>query len=285
MAEETPFGQWKRFLESKPPNSPVFLPGLLSLGSLVLAMAGKTGATANRFNPGEIDLHCGKCGGSRTFATGPEIQIGEPRTYKLIEYRCCNCRKATKIFAVLFERKKEGDVEAMKLGEFPPFSSPISPQIKKLFTDRADLELYRSGVRAMDQGFGIGAAAYFRRIVESQWKLLVTKLRDAAEEMGEGDLTVFNEAIDKNEFSDAVKTLNKHIPKQLLLPSGQNPLLLLYNLLSKQVHGRTDEECMRHAQAIRTVLTAMLENISSSLKYLAEVRAAERELQDGRTSD
>ena len=285
MAEETPFEKWKRFLESKPPNSPVFLPGLLTLGSLALAMAGKAGATINCFNPGEIDLHCEKCDGSRTFATVPDIHLGEPRTYKLIVYRCCNCRKATKAFAVLFERNKEGDVEAMKLGEFPPFSSPISPQIKKLFTDKADLELYRSGVRAMDQGFGIGAAAYFRRIVESQWKLLVTKLRDAAEELGEGDLSVFNEAIDKNEFSDAVKTLNKHIPRQLLLPNGHNPLLLLYNLLSKQVHRRTDEEFMGQAQAIQTVLTAMLENIASSLKYLAEVRAAAKELQEGGASD
>ena len=70
-----------------------------------------------------------------------------------------------------------------KLGEHPPLSSRISPEIKKLFTDEAELNFYMKGVQAMDHGFGIGAAAYLRRTVESQWQLLVKTMRDAAEEL------------------------------------------------------------------------------------------------------
>ena len=74
----------------------------------------------------------------------------------------------------------------MKLGEYPPFSAPISSRIQKLLSE-SDLDLYRKGVRAEAQGLGIGAAMYFRRVVDGQWQHLVTKIRDAAERRSVAD--------------------------------------------------------------------------------------------------
>jgi hypothetical protein len=74
--------------------------------------------------------------------------------------------------------------EAMKLGEYPPFGAPISKRIARLLGE-ADLELYRKGIRSEAQGLGIGAATYFRRIVDNQWRQLVTEIRDPDRAVGE----------------------------------------------------------------------------------------------------
>lgn len=173
----------------------------------------------------------------------------------------------------MIEWNDEGTVEAMKLGEYPPFSAPISSRIQKLLS-KADLELYRKGVRATAQGLGIGAASYFRRIVEDQWSRLVEEIRKAAERLGVEDLGVYDAALRETRFSSAVDMLKDAIPGRLLILDGQNPLTLLHRPLSQQLHGLTDEQCLQLATDIRIVLTALLENIADVLKDQDVLRAA-----------
>ena len=172
----------------------------------------------------------------------------------------------------------EPTVEIMKLGEYPPFSAPISARIQKLL-GKDDLELYRQGSRSEAQGLGIGAATYFRRIVESHWKLLVRELRRAAEKLGHADhLAVFDKALQETQFSSAVEMLQVAIPDKLLILSGENPLTLLHAPISVQLHGLTDKECLQQAADIRTVLTALLENIADVLKDQEDLKSAANRL-------
>ena len=194
--------------------------------------------------------------------------------YKFITYQCRDCQAVSKTFAVLIVlQNNDGDVEVMKLGEYPPFSAPISSKIRKLLSG-SDLELYRKGVRAEAQGLGIGSATYFRRIVEEQWKHLVKEIRQAAKELGISDLNVYDRALRETQFSKAVEMLEHKIPEKLLILEGKNPLTLLYRPLSKQLHGLTDQECLQQAAGIRVVLTALLENIADVLKDQDELREA-----------
>ena len=179
-------------------------------------------------------------------------------------------------------RSNGADVEAIKLGEYPPFSAPISSRIQKLLS-RSDLELYRKGSRAEAQGLGIGAATYFRRIVEKQWKLLMAEIRKAAERLGVEDLRLYDAAIQETQFSKAVGMLTDAIPDRLLILNGENPLTLLYQPLSKQLHGLTDEECLQQAADIRVVLTALVENIANVLKDQDELHEAVTRLKDVRS--
>ena len=81
-----------------------------------------------------------------------------------------------------------------------------------------DLELYRKGSRSEAHGLGIGATTYFRRIVDNNWKLLLRKLRRAAEKLGHDDLAIFDNALQETQFSAAVKMLKDAIPDKLLIP-------------------------------------------------------------------
>ena len=146
MSTSKALDEWKSFLETTPPNTSLKIPGL---------------AEQNRrdkrwsFKTPQIKLHCEHDDGPRRFyPTSGEIKFRYPSNYEFILYACRDCQSTNKTFAVLFIRRNRPDVEAMKLGEYPPFSAPISSRIPKLLSE-ADLELYRKGSRAEAQGLGI----------------------------------------------------------------------------------------------------------------------------------
>jgi hypothetical protein len=168
----------------------------------------------------------------------------------------------------------------MKLGEFPPFGSHLAKRLQKLLSE-ADLELYRKGLRSEREGQGIGAAAYFRRVVDNQWKALVAKLHDAAKKLGTSaeKLKLFEDAILQPQFSTAVELLKDAIPAKLLILDGQNPLTLLYKPLSVQLHNLSDKECLQQAADIRVILNETFDNISRVLSDDETLKAAVSRLQ------
>ena len=269
---------WKSFLETTPPNTPVTISGL--------AVSHPTHANTWRIVNPYIELHCEHDDGVRRFnpASSYVVLPARPSTpsYEFIAYLCRDCQSSTKTLAVLIQRsdfEDLGNVEVMKLGEYPPFSAPISSRIQKLLSD-SDLELYRKGVRAEAQGLGIGAATYFRRIVDEQWQHLVKEIRRAAERLGVKDLGVYDAAMVETQFSKAVAMLKDAIPEKLLILKGENPLTLLYKPLSQQLHEMTDEECLKQAADIRLVLTVLLENIAEVMKDQDELTAAAKRLKE-----
>ena len=275
MSTSKALDAWKLFLETKPPNTSVKIQGLATMGV-------SAGLVRWHFKNPQIQLHCEYDDGPRRFSPTDETVYVGHKNYEFITYQCRDCQTIYKTFAVLVIRSNDSaDVEAMKLGEYPPFSAPISSRIQKLLS-KSDLELYRKGSRAEAQGLGIGAATYFRRIVEKQSKLLMTEIRKAAERLGVEDLRLYDAAIQETQFSKAVGMLTDAIPDKLLI-NGENPLTLLYQPLSKQLHGLTDEECLQQAADIRVVLTALLENIADVLKAQDELHEAVTRLKDVRS--
>ena len=266
-------------METTPPNTSIKIQGLAKREVDI------RGNVADWSLPtGYIQLHCERDNGLRRFNPYSKApNVSEIPVYQFIEYQCRDCQTTFKTFAVMVIRSLDVavDVEVMKLGEYPPFSAPISSRIQKLLS-KSDLDLYRKGVRAESQGLGVGAATYFRRIVDEQWTRLVKEIRKAAELLGVEDLGVYDVALQETQFSRAVKTLKDAIPEKLLILGGENPLTLLYQPLSKQLHTLTDEECLQQAADIRVVLTALLENIADVLKNQNELREAATRLKNPR---
>ena len=280
QARIAPLKKWKLFLETTPSNTFMKIQGLAKREVNIHDVP--TGHWS--LPTGYIQLHCERDNGLRRFDPCSKApNVSRIPTYQFIEYRCRDCQITSKTFAVMVIRSLDVavDVEVMKLGEYPPFSAPISSKIQKLLS-KSDLDLYRKGVRAEAQGLGVGAATYFRRIVDEQWTRLVKEIRKAAELLGVEDLGVYDVALQETQFSRAVKTLKDAIPEKLLILGGENPLTLLYQPLSKQLHTLTDEECLQQAADIRVVLTALLENIADVLKNQDELREAATRLKNPR---
>lgn len=271
-------GQWRDFLEATPayvrcrfdnilvdttPN----MPGVFTYGI---------------FSP-RIQLHCDTDGGIRWWdPLSPTIACASYAN-AFVTYRCRDCGESRKAFALVLSANlntKPPALTAMKLGEFPPFGSHLAKRLQNMLS-ATDLELYRKGLRTEREGHGIGAAAYYRRVVDNQWKALVKKLRDAAEKLGtaKDKLSLFDEALEQTQFSAAVELLRDTIPAKLLILDGKNPLTLLYHPLSVQIHDLSDEQCLQQAADIRIVLNETFDNISRVLREDEELKAAVSRLQ------
>jgi hypothetical protein len=269
--------EWKDFLES----TPAYVEGRVE--NLIRDLTPNSHETTWGFSSPRIQLHCEVDDGVRWFNPGIEnIGCAEYKTI-FVPYTCRDCGRWSKRFALILVPDLEANpkvLTAMKVGEFPPFGSHLSKRLADLLS-KTDLELYRKGLRTEREGHGIGAAAYFRRVVDNQWKALVRKLRDAAEKLGTAPekLRVFDEALAQPQFSTAVDMLKDAIPAKLLILDGRNPLTLLYKPLSVQIHELSDDQCLQQAADIRVVLNETFDNISRVLRDDETLKAAVTRLQ------
>jgi hypothetical protein len=240
------------------------------------------GTVLGIFSP-RIQLHCEVDDGVRWCDPESSSFSCDEYTTRFFRYTCRDCGRWRKTFGLILVPDLKASpkvIVAMKVGEYPPFGSHLAKRLRDLLS-KDDLELYRKGLRTEREGHGIGAAAYFRRVVENQWKALVKKLRDAAEKLGTPSekLKVFDEALVQPQFSTAVDMLKDAIPAKLLILDGRNPLTLLYKPLSVQIHDLSDEECLQQAADIRVVLNETFDNISRVLKDDETLKAAVTRLQ------
>ena len=159
-----------------------------------------------------------------------------------------------------------------KLGEDPPFGPPTPARVITLIGP--DRNLFLRGRRAENQGFGIGAFAYYRRVVENQKGRIIQEIARVAGKLGASPdvLAEFEKAAAETQFSKAIDQVKSAIPQVLLIDGQHNPLTLLHTALSEGLHDHTDEECLEIAQDIRLVLTELAERASTALREEAELK-------------
>jgi hypothetical protein len=231
----------------------------------------------------DLQLHCEskECGGVRIFycvdASSSYLDAG--LTYVFMRYVCRNCRATAtmKTFAIAIKGDdKVGLVQ--KLGELPPFGPPTPARVFKLIGEEYR-QLFLQGRRAENKGLGIGAYAYYRRIVEHQKGRIIDEIRKVAERVGESEemLKALSDARMERQFAAAIEKVKDAIPQSLLI-GGHNPLTLLHKALSEGLHELTDEECLSLARSIRVVLVELAERISTALKEKAELKNAVSQL-------
>jgi hypothetical protein len=79
---------------------------------------------------------------------------------------CGDCLKHVKSFSLwIVLGETEGVGAVYKYGEHPPFGIPVPKKVLRLFgNDRTN---FLKGRQCENQGLGVGAFAYYRRVVES----------------------------------------------------------------------------------------------------------------------
>lgn len=219
-------------------------------------------------------LECARCGGQRrTFAvfvfrraekTTEGIDL-ETDVVSLVYATCTHCQKEIYTFALLPTETKQtkGKVSAarsyvvQKVGQTPSARPRMPPALRSLLDDE-NRGLFVKGLTAESYSFGIGAFVYYRRVVENTIDRLLTELANFDASEGGNELRAAVEAVRGakrgSEKIDAVKDL---VPASLR-PGGFNPLGKLYEILSDGIHGRSDEDCLTTAEALREVLVGLV---------------------------
>jgi hypothetical protein len=266
-AEDTPIS-FKTFLESIPPQ----------VEKLISDLFYRTPQGAWKVADVGIDLHCDtpKCDGVRSWRISTSDIYPKEKFWSkgYLDYVCNNCGKTRKIFSLYVSGHAYAvEGHALKFGEYPPFGPPTPPRVLRLI--QPDHELYLQGRRAENVGLGIGAYAYYRRVVENQKGRIIGQMIKAATRLGAKSdvITILEDAVGQNQFTAAVDSIKIGLPESLLI-RGQNPLLLLHNALSEGIHENPDDRCLELAQDIRIVLTELAKRIAQATKDEAELDGA-----------
>ena len=278
---EVTFQTLSEFLQSTPPNQSKHISNL----SLPVGRYPRLGA---KINTPELELHCPHdlCDGVRFFrcievfsTTGAyqEENNLEENTlnYLYVTYQCSNCQKTTKVYSLVakLDTIEQSHGICRKLGELPPYGPPIPARLIKLIGP--DRDIFLKGRNCENQGLGIGAFTYYRRVVENQKNRILAEIVKVSEKIGlpQGKINTLREAIKETQFSTALKMTKDVMPESLMI-NGQSPILLLHRALSRGVHELSDEECLKLASTVRLVLGELSERLSAILKDKAELTEA-----------
>jgi hypothetical protein len=204
----------------------------------------------------------------------------------LIKFVCSNCKEQTKWYSLVITLCTspgfpgiEGD--CYKFGELPPFGSITSEKLLKLMGSHRSLFL--KGRQCENQGLGVGAFAYYRRVVESQKDKILSEIVKVAEKLNllPETIEILNRAKAETRFTEALSLAKDAIPEALFI-DGMNPLALLHSALSDGLHDRSDEHCLDAAHAVRLVLAELSERMARTLKENAELSQAVNRLRNAR---
>ncbi|NOS99218.1 MAG: hypothetical protein HOP29_01160 [Phycisphaerales bacterium] len=278
---EIPCKTWAELVSEAPPGRPV------KLQDDVLVADGRDPRL--RVNTVEVLLWCDAdtCNSWMLFEC---VSDEEPFAYrqrepwqKFVTYRCKHCERTTKDLAFMFWSDDAGWM-GVKLGEWPPYGPHVPNRVLK-FVDE-DFEFFLQGRRAESLGLGIGAFAYYRRVVENQKNKLFDRIIAAARKVGmkADEIAALEGAKDNFQFTRSMENFKAILPQGLLV-NGQNPLQLLHRALSIGIHSSVDNECLGLARDIRIVLTELADRISQILKDSADVNDAVTRLSRKRSTD
>lgn len=228
----------------------------------------------------EIQLHCDheNCNGIRFFrcVSGKE-KILESKNYEYfyVTYRCSNCQQVDKIFslAAKIDQDAKPTGECYKFGELPTYGPPTPSKLMKLIGP--DRDEFLKGRRCENQGLGVGAFIYYRRVVENQKDRILGEIIKVANKIGtsKANIKTLEEAIKETQFTVALDMAKGAIPESLLI-NGHSPIKLLHSALSEGVHALTDEQCLEMASSVRVVLGELSERLAQALKDEAELTKA-----------
>jgi hypothetical protein len=178
----------------------------------------------------QIKLHCSHdCDGIRFFTTGarPYLNEGEPNKQLFVTYRCKKCGATVKNYAIWAKRTDDGIGTLYKFGEHPAFGPPLPSKL--IFLIRPEYDYFLKGRRAENQGLGIGAFAYYRRVIESQKVRIIDEIIKAAQRLSATQVVMEEllQARSEDQFSKALAAVKHALPQGILI-NGHNPLTLLH---------------------------------------------------------
>jgi hypothetical protein len=223
-----------------------------------------------------INMFCEECDSHQTFNMSNHYAEDEVGTFSSesgkiyrLKYECASCNSFNRYFLIksfIKEKKsinEEGEEEdgvvvcIEKVGQYPQYDIEMDKDLEDLLGEHSNY--YKRGQICEIHGYGIGAFSYYRRIVEDVIDELLELIKDHIK--GKKLLKEYEQEVNKIKAGfDAtrkIKLVKDLLPSTLMI-EGNNPLKLLYSVLSKGVHNLDDQECLERAKVIRTSLEFLI---------------------------
>jgi len=237
-----------------------------------------------------IKLFCPKCNSEQTYthnrSFGNIVHDAKPLSRVaggiatpiageiiLTEYLCAGCKDSEAYYLVEFSEKLD---YIRKVGQYPEFNIAPDKNIAKMLGK--NVYLFSKGRICEVHGYGIGAYAYYRRVVELIIDKLLNKIWSlhGTEEQKKYE-TQFNK-IKKSRIAEEKINIAKDILPSSIVKEGTNPLKTLYDALSEGIHEKNDEECIELADTIRKILVALVNQVEVIIESQEEIGEATKKL-------
>lgn len=223
-----------------------------------------------------VNVHCQREQFFHVYQHRDELLASEENGVFSAQYHCgnCNANKIDIVVSMAYERSTDKRVfVGRKLAEYPIRFAPIEARLRSILG--TDFDLMTKGLNCEQLGLGVGAASYYRRIVENRKNVLLDEMIKVCNAIGgyEAAVIQLERAKAEVQFSKAIDMVASGLPDTLKV-QGQNPLTLLHSSLSQNIHADNDAECLEGAKATRAVLVELARRIDETLKDRADVAAA-----------
>jgi hypothetical protein len=144
--------------------------------------------------------------------------------------------------------------QVQKIGQYPPLSISIPKALAKALGQHHSL-LYKKALISRNDGYGLGAVSYVRRVVEDKTEELIEVVAQLAVSHGIDANIVEKIRAAKDEkgtYDNKLKIASAVFPQSLTI-NGVNPLDVLFKLVSAGLHDLTEEQCIRIADETKSV--------------------------------
>ncbi len=227
--------------------------------------------------------------GKMTFA----LDTGKTTT-DIWRYTCTNCGGVTRSYWLSLRPTKTEDKRTppggftrlvlecsiLKVGQNPAWQPELPKGVWRPLREGESEDLLARGIACLREGYGIGAAAYFRRVIEDETNAILDQLEAAAAaEDNQPALAQIRKAREQRESKERLKLASQSIPK-MLASGGANPVHILYDALSGPLHGDSEEKSLEVARKTLKALTLILGVLRDHLAALKEASKDLAELRD-----
>jgi len=164
-----------------------------------------------------------------------------------------------------------------KVGQSPSPLPMLSKTLEKYLSEE-DRTNYKRALVCKSNGYGIGAYAYLRRVIENEIKKIVKDISELEFEGVDEVKRAYSTYQQDHQMNKLIDVLDGHLPTTLK-GLGNNPIKLLYEQLSGGIHSFSDELCLSKAESIDVLINFVVEKINEGKNQLKSVQAAIKSLQ------
>lgn len=241
-----------------------------------------------------LQLNCPnpKCRGDRTYSylfeesnlqvvarknpvTSSGIRIPTPalkgKTYSIV-YKCNSCSVHKYYFLITF-----GDGYLKKSGQEPNPAINVEKEIEEKLGKELS-QNFKNARICEEHGLGIGAVAYYRRVIEDKINDLLDEMVQSNTEVDQKELAKMVEQVKaRSTFDDKSKMISDSIPA-MLKPGGHNLIKILFCKLSEGLHSKDNEVCIEIAHELRDILKEVILAMNTQKRVTARMSEIAKKL-------
>lgn len=213
----------------------------------------------------------------------------DPKTFMLdlsvyLIGKCQSCHKEIQYLVKAtsdkpFAHRDDSDgitISLQKIGQWPSYQVEQDKSVLEYLTEE-DKSNYKKALTCLSVNYGIGAYAYFRRIIENEIKRIVDDLSnldfDGAPKIKEANQKYQRD----HQMTSLIQSITPHLPKSLT-ELDDNPIKLLHDQLSGGIHSFAEEECLNRAQNINLILAFVVQKLGEKKFETKNIKQAMQSL-------